>query len=89
MFLVHAINDAIKRKTEAPSCAQAGSQIPAFRAQQGGLGMRFLGFQGGKTSGGSWGRGRDKGQGSRAGCYLLLWGVSSRLYLVPSGQHSF
>lgn len=23
--------------------------------------MRFLGFQGGKTSGGSWGRGRDKG----------------------------
>lgn len=61
MFLVHAINDAIKRKTEAPSCAQAGIQIPAFRALQGALGMRFLGFQGGKTSGGSWGRGRDEG----------------------------
>lgn len=61
MFLVHAINDAIKRKTEAPSCAEEGSQIPAFRPQQGGLGMRFLGFQGGKTSVGSWGRGRDKG----------------------------
>ena len=49
MFLVHAINDAIKRKTEAPSCAEAGSQIPAFCPQQGGLGMRFLGFQGEKS----------------------------------------
>lgn len=27
MFLVHAINDAIKRKTEAPSCAEAAARF--------------------------------------------------------------
>lgn len=86
MFLVHAINDAIKRKTEAPSCAEAGSQIPAFCPQQGGLGMRFLGFQGGKTGRGSWGRGRDKGPEL---ALLIALGCFLTAVPVPSGQHSF
>ena len=48
--------------------------------------MRFLGFQGGKTGRGSWGRGRDKGPEL---ALLIALGCFLTAVPVPSGQHSF